>query len=175
MAKRERDWFRKMAPKGFRIRMMEPGEAPALQAIRAQAAGVAAAVQAPVQPIGDFVGWLLQHEIFVAETKAGAPIGFAAAGDLGELYWLAGLYVTPEQAGQGVGRALLGAVVARAGWFFHRALGLTTAQASAPFFEASGFTAIPRQDLPAILEERWQAECPPGASPDERRVMVKWL
>ena len=174
MAKRDRDWFRKMAPKGFRIRMMEPGEAPALQAIRDRAAG-GNGPAAETQPIGDFVLWLLQHEVFVAEMKAGEPVGFAAAGDLGELYWLAGLYVLPEHRGHGIGRALTAAVVTRAGWFFHRALGLSTAPETASFFERSGFVAILPQDFPPIIFRKVKEECPDGIALSDRAVMVKWL
>lgn len=104
--------FKGMAPQGYRIRMMEPGEAEALQRIDAAAgrllveAGHIASAD-PV-PLDRFVPFLLRHEIFVAEEKGGGPVGFAAAADLASIagaggedgegagcYWLSELSVDP--------------------------------------------------------------------------------
>ena len=183
MAKRDRDWFRALAGGGIRIRMMEPGEAPALFAILDDPRSCRAG--APPRPAGsgasgpdDRVRWLVRHEIFVAEADGGGIAGFAAAGDLVELYWLAGLFVA---AGHGEGAApaaLLEAVVKRAGWFFHRAVGLSAFREGsrhAPFFEARGFMAVSREDRPPLLEERFRAELPADTAEESRTVMVRWL
>lgn len=183
MGDKERDWFRKMGPKGYRIRMMEPGEAPALFSIlKGSSALITAAGQPPPDlvdaTLDDFVRWLLQHEVFVATTKAGEPVGFAVAGDAVDLYWLTGLHVTPDHQRRGVGSALIAAVLRRAGWFFHRAVGLSAYRDltfHAPLFSRRGFMAVLRKDFPAILEDRFLREMPSQAKEEERIVMVKWL
>lgn len=176
--------FKGLAPKGYRIRVMEPGEAPELLAIeRAATALLVAAGREELagEPplLGAFVERILAHDVFVAENKAnGTPAGFALGRDLGELYWLAELSVDPAHGRRGLGTALLAAVRARAEWFFHRALGLSTyaeVPFNAPFYEARGFVRVLRKDLPPFLLERLLSETPAGALPEDRTVMVRWL
>lgn len=174
-----------MAPKGYRIRMMEPGEAPRLLAISLAGdallikAGRGELAKAAPVPLDDFVRFLIAHEIFVAFEKAsGEPVGFAAARDIADLYWLSALSVDPDHGRQGIGAALLEAVTQRARWFFHRALGLTTYVDIAfnrPFYEHHGFMTVARKDLDGMLEARLVEETPPGAAVQDRVVMVKWL
>ncbi|WP_062208768.1 GNAT family N-acetyltransferase [Aureimonas sp. AU12] len=187
--------FKGMAPQGYRIRMMEPGEAEALQRIDAAAgrllveAGHIASAD-PV-PLDRFVPFLLRHEIFVAEEKGGGPVGFAAAADLASIagaggedgegagcYWLSELSVDPAHGRRGVGSALLAAVERRAGWFFHRAVGLSTARGVAfneLFYAKRGFLSVSPDDLTPALHQRFMAELPEGVSPDRRCVMIRWL
>lgn len=174
-----------MAPKGYRIRMMEPGEAPRLLAISRAGdallieAGRVELADAPPATLHGFVRFLLAHEIFVAVEKAtGDPVGFAAARDIVDLYWLSDMAVDPEHGRQGLGAALLHAVTERARWFFHRALGLTTYVDIAfgrRFYEHHGFMTVPRKDLMGMLEARLLQGTPPGAAVDDRALMVKWL
>ena len=174
-----------MAPKGYRIRMMEPGEAPRLLEIAQAgnalliASGRAELSAAPPLAPHDFVRFLLAHEIFVAvEKRSGVPVGFAAAQDIGDLYWLSEMAVDPNHGRRGIGAALLHAVTERARWFFHRALGLTTYVDIAfnrPFYEHHGFMTVPRKDLHGMLEARLLEETPPCAAVEDRSVMVKWL
>ena len=174
-----------MAPQGYRIRMMEPGEAPRLLNIARAgdallvAAGRTKLANAQPPELHGFVRFLVAHEIFVAVEKAsGEPVGYAAARDVVELYWLSALAVDPKHGRQGIGAALLHAVTQRARWFFHRALGLTTYADIAfnrPFYEHHGFMTVPRKDLHGMLEERLSQETPPGAAVEDRTVMVKWL
>lgn len=147
MARRARDWFHKMAPAGYRIRVMEPGEAPALLSIRAAATAGSGAGPRSIDP---FVAWLLRHEVFVAATRAGAPVGFAAAAGEGPRYWLTGLFVQPDQQGRGIGTALVEVVATRAGWFGHDQLALSAGPGTAGFFERCDFRALPRQDGPGL-------------------------
>ncbi|WP_136625081.1 GNAT family N-acetyltransferase [Aureimonas flava] len=180
-----------MAPEGYRIRMMEPGEAERLRAIDAAAgrllveAGHVARADPP--PLPDFVRFLLTHEVFVAQEKRGAPVGYAAAADLAALvgdpdaggcYWLAALAVDPAHGRRGVGSALLQAVVRRAEWFFHRAVGLSTARAlpiGEGFYAARRFVGVAEADLTPALLKRREMEWPSGAAPGSRAVMVRWL
>jgi len=79
---------------------------------------------------------LLRHETLVAEDDTG-PIGFAGLAPDGHV---TALYVRPDRMRRGVGRALLGAVLARAA---ARGIGRLYAEASAfslPLFERAGFT-----------------------------------
>lgn len=168
------------AEPSIRIRMMEPGEAPALQAVirtpSSCRAGAAPPAAGTADVSSDVVRWLLQHEIFVAEAKGGI-LGFAAARDLVDLYWIGGLFVPAGTDAATVGAGLLDAVLKRAGWFFHRALGLSTLRdgPDAPVFEARGFMTVADGDLPALLRDRRGAESPPAADEAGRIVMVKWL
>jgi 4-diphosphocytidyl-2-C-methyl-D-erythritol kinase len=172
-----------IAPDGHHIRMMEPGEAEQLYAL-ASTAGLFAD-EAP--DLADFVVWLLHHEIFVAEARSGRISGFAAARDATDLYWLSDLAIDPAFKGMGLRRALVAAVVARAGWFFHRAVGLAVAdEATADWYRRRRFLAVAPGEEPGEL--RRLARERPGRSvlgdddafPDdlvgtERTVMVHWL
>lgn len=187
--------FKELAPAGYRIRMMEPGEAERLRWIDAAAGAplVEAGHLPSAEPLppGDFVRFLLRHEVFVAARKGGEAVGFAAAADLSSLtgtereagegagcYWLSALSVDPAHARRGLGSALLAAVVARAGWFFSRAVGLSMAREPAfheTFYAKRGFLNVPPDDRTQGLDKRFQAELPPGVDPDARTVMIRWL
>lgn len=177
--------FKGQAPAGYRIRMMEPGEAEPLLAVERSGrrllieAGHAELAASNEPPLCEFVRFLLAHEVFVAISKASqAPVGFAAAAARLDLYWLAEMVVDPAHGQRGVGAALLRAVTERARWFFHRALGLSTyvdIPFNAPFYERNGFMKIARDDLNEELTERLAAECPRGSDVRDRVVMVKWL
>lgn len=138
-----------LAPEGFRVRLMEPGEAEALRTI-----GVVSGLFDPAVPdLPDFVPWLLRHEVFVAETVEGTPAGFAASRDAIDLYWLSGLAVDPAFKGRGVRKALLSAVVTRAGWFFHRAVGLAAAEREADWYRRHRFLGAGDGDLSQALRD----------------------
>ncbi|WP_279482775.1 GNAT family N-acetyltransferase [Aureimonas sp. SK2] len=183
--------FKGMAPEGYRIRMMEPGEAEALRDIDAAADRLlveAGHFPDPGLPdLGRFVAFLLAREVFVAEEKGGAAVGFAAAADLAALtgdpagggcYWLSALCVDPAHGRRGLGSALLAAVVKRAEWFFHRAVGLSTARDlpfGESFYAGHRFLRVADDDLTPALLKRYEMEWPTGASPGTRTVMVRWL
>lgn len=176
-----------MAPDGHHIRMMEPGEAERLLLL-----GTKAGLFGAVPPdIGDVVRWLVRHEVFVAETAAGRDgarlSGFAAGRDATDLYWIAGLAVDPAFRGIGLRKALLAAVVARAGWFFHRAVGLAAAKGEeADWLRRRRFLAVSADEGPEHLQ-RLRRERPgfdslasdPAGTADlvgsERIVMIHWL
>ncbi len=165
--------------------MMEPGEAQHLLAIehRAEATLVALGkselADAPGRAIGEFVAFVVEHEVFVAAEKhSGEAVGFVAARDFEDLYWISELSVDPDHQRRGVGRSLVSAVLERARWFQHRAVGLTTyadIPVGAPFYRRSGFAAVPDADCPLWLRARKQAETPPGSCETTRSVMIRWL
>lgn len=183
-----------MAPEPYRIRMMEPGEAMRLreieglarQALATTAGFPAAETVAP----GRFVQFLVTHEVFVAE-RDGEAVGYAASADLAELLagepeaaegagctWLSALAVDPAHERRGVGSALLTAVVARAGWFFQRAIALSALRdepLSQRFCTKRGFFVVPPEDRPPALRKRFEAQWVPGEDLTRRTVMVRWL
>lgn len=171
------------------IRMMEPGDPGRLRAIDIAATRLLADAGWPdlpgAPPLDHYARWLLAHEVFVAE-RGGWPVGFACARDLlpgpgeaaGSCFWLAELSVDPDHGRRGIGSALLEAVLERARWCFHRAVGLTTFRDvpfNAPFYARRGFLQVPRGDWTNGLAERFGAELPPGVAAETRVLMVKWL
>ncbi|TFF21642.1 hypothetical protein E3C22_13175 [Jiella endophytica] len=163
-----------MAPKGYRIRMMEPGEAEALHRLRQEAdAG-------QTRPsLAEFVGFLVSHEIFVAAAKkTGEVVGYAAARDAVELYLVVEIKVRPSLGDTAVAQSLLDVVTQRARWFHHRAIGLWTPLDSAndsSCYGKHGFMNVSRKDFPVGLQD--ELEPAPGhpETTANRQFRVKWL
>lgn len=159
--------FRGMGPKGYRLRMMEPGEAEVLLSIR-QASGEPGE---PPPDMAEFIRLILAHEVYVAVAKrSGEVAGYAAAAGAGPVYRLVEHRVAPEHRGRGVGSALLAAVTLRARWFGHRALALCGPVGrgdDASFYRHLGFAP----DLPLRPDPRATPETPVTGRP----AMVKWL
>ncbi|MEF2547049.1 GNAT family N-acetyltransferase [Aurantimonas sp. E1-2-R+4] len=184
MAKKPgRKAFKGLAPKGYRIRMMEPGEAEALLAIGHEAdtrlpepSNETPAVRSSLP---DFVRFLLSHEIFVAAAKRdGSPVGYAAAQERGDLYWLADHRVLTPHRCRGIGSALIAAVTQRARWFDHRAVGIPATvdnSRQAALYERNGFMTVSRKRHPAILANQRVDEMLEEAGIDAQRVLIKWL
>ena len=182
--KNGRKAFKGLAPAGYRIRMMEPGEAPRLFEIERAGALLLASVgkseaAGEQVDIERFTRFLLAHEIFVAIRKEdGLPVAYAAAAPESDLYWLAGLDVDPDHGRLGIGTALVEAVLMRASWFFFRAVGLSTygdVPCGAPFYERLGFLRVADAQLPQWLADKRRAETPGGGAGEDRTVMIKWL
>lgn len=167
--------FKGLAPKGYRIRMMEPGEAEALLAIRREGASEPAAPTC----LADFVRFLLSHEIFVAVDKRdGHPVGFAAARSRGEVYWLAEHRVLTPHRACGIGRALLAAVTQRARWFALLAVGIPATidiTRNAALNESDGFVAVPCQEVGDRLTHRKAIGTAKMGDLDTRMVWIKRL
>ncbi|NDV86479.1 GNAT family N-acetyltransferase [Aurantimonas aggregata] len=163
--------FRGMAPKGYRLRMMEPGEAEALLAIRR------ASAEPDAQPLdmADFIRLILTHEVYVAVAKReDRAVGYAVAGGRGPVYWLVDHRVAADHRGRGVGAALLDSVSLRARWFDHRALALPAPVGRdriASFYRRLGFMPASPGDLPLRPDSGPAAEMPVMGGP----VMVKWV
>ncbi|MCE7030693.1 GNAT family N-acetyltransferase [Jiella avicenniae] len=182
-SKAGRKAFKGFGPEGYRIRMMEPGEARRLLAIARRADATLIALgkteiaDAPKPSVGDFVRFLVDHEVFVAEKKrSGEAVGFAAAHATSELYWLSELSVEPDHGRRGIGSALVSAVLERARWFRHSGVGLTTytdVPVGASFYRRLGFDVLPDADCPPRLLQRKLAETPGGSRVTDRCVMTR--
>lgn len=135
-----------MAPKGYRLRMMEPGEAAALLAIR-QAAGEPAGTP---PDMAAFIRLILAHEVYVAVAKRDdRPVGYAVAGGEGPVYRLVEHCVAPAHRRRGVGTALLDCVAQRARWFDHRVLAIADPVGradNASFYRHQGFAPVSRAE-----------------------------
>lgn len=184
MAKKPgRKAFKGLAPKGYRIRMMEPGEAEALLVIRHDPAARSSEPRSGAPPgrttIADFVRFLLSHEIFVAATKRdGQPVGYAAAQERGDLYWLVEHCVLTPHRGRGIDSALIAAVTQRARWFGHRAVGIPTTVDIASFeafYVRDGFMTVSRKQRPVILANQRMDEMVEETDIEAQRVLIKWL
>lgn len=161
---------------------MEPGDLPAVSAIAA-ASDVCLGSDASLKAL------LPRYEVFVAALENGTIAGFAAAAPLSVLasdtdddgsegcFWIGALAVDPAHRRHGLGTALLGAVTARAHWFFCRALGLSTGQEANAirFAERLRFLAIDPGNWTPALHKQIGAQCPPRAPLRERRLLIRWL
>jgi N-acetylglutamate synthase-like GNAT family acetyltransferase len=79
------------------------------------------------------------NEFFVAE-ESGAVVGFAELSRADSE--VQGLYVSPEVAGRGVGRKLLGTLEERARAFGLKSLRLTSSLNAVSFYEREGFRPL---------------------------------
>jgi N-acetylglutamate synthase-like GNAT family acetyltransferase len=93
--------------------------------------------------------------------------GVAGSERYGATWLLRSLAVDPSSRGQGIGSALLAAVVADARQRGARAIFLLTTDA-ADFFAAHGFSTIPRATVPGVLQASEELR---GACPDTATVM----
>ncbi|MCQ0989159.1 GNAT family N-acetyltransferase [Jiella marina] len=169
-----------MAPKGYRIRMMEPGEAPALHALRGRVLMAAIdTATAPAISLSDFVTFLVTREIYVAEEKATGEIaGYAAAGGWIDLYWISEIMVDPDRPQASLEDALLVCVTERARWFHHRAIALRApldSQVDPPSHVRHGFMKVSRKDWTPSIEEMVAEEANALKTSLPRAIHVKWL
>jgi putative acetyltransferase len=79
------------------------------------------------------------NEFFVAEEN-GAVVGFGELDQIGEE--IAGLYVSPEVAGRGVGQKLLCTLEEKARAFGLKSLRLTSSLNAVSFYERAGFKSL---------------------------------
>lgn len=172
-----------MLPAGFSIREPRGGDLAALHGIEARATALLAAHGHPAladieTSMEDLAAFLRSGTTFVAVDAADEPRGFAVARDIGDLYWLGELSVDPALGRRGIGSALLDAVVERARWAFHSAVGLSTFRDvpfNAPFYARRGFLEVGLDDAPAAIRARVESEVPTGAKLSERVLMVRKL
>jgi GNAT superfamily N-acetyltransferase len=168
---------------------MAPGDLAALA--RIEAAADRAPAEGAAKGLAALTPFLLRHEVFVAETERGRPVGFAAAAPLSSLdpgdaggegaegcFWIGALRVDPAGAPAKTPAALLGAVADRARWFFCRALGIAVPREGAygaGFYRAEGFLAVDPADWTPALRKRFDAQCPAHVLPETRCLMIRWL
>jgi GNAT superfamily N-acetyltransferase len=144
----------------YAIEPAQPEHVPQLATIERAAARLFPPAVIPAQ-LGDEVvpvevlaqaqeqGWL-----WVALDPGGSPVGFALARPTGEAVFLVEVDVHPEHGRKGLGRALVGAVVAQAQAEGYAAVTLTTFAHlpwNAPFYESVGFRRLQASEHSADL------------------------
>ena len=116
--------------------------------------------------------------LWVAADSNDRAVGFAVASDPGPCFFLHELSVDPARGREGIGSALLEAVVAHARWAFHSAVALDTFRTvpfNAPFYSRHGFLAMEPGAVHPEIADIVRAARPPGIHPASRVVMVKRL
>ncbi|NNF57161.1 MAG: GNAT family N-acetyltransferase [Rhodothermaceae bacterium] len=130
------------------IRTATEADVPALAALYAAAARAAGpAVYTPEQvetwatfaETRAFRQWVVDAHTLVAEADDGRPIGFSGLAEDGHV---TALYIHPDRMRQGVGSALLRAVLARAEAQGLERLYVETNPFSRPLFERFGFRLV---------------------------------
>ena len=116
-------------------------------------------------------------DMFVAVDAGDLPVGFASTRALQGYLHLRELSVDPAHGRRGLGRALVGAVIAAAQGAGHRGVSLSTFRSvpfNQPFYESLGFRELMPGDAPQVLVSAYQAEIPRGIDPAER-VLMRYL
>lgn len=113
--------------------------------------------------------------VFVAVEAGGVPVGYAAAIPIDSWSHLRELAVHPAHGRKGLGRALVGAVVAAARKGGRTGVSLTTFRAvpfNRLFYEKLGFRELPPGEAPQMLAEAFRREVPAGIDPADRLLML---
>ncbi|MBO6717075.1 MAG: GNAT family N-acetyltransferase [Rhizobiaceae bacterium] len=113
--------------------------------------------------------------VFVAAGANDAPVGYAVAIRLGDWSHLRELSVHPNHGRQGLGRALVRAVIAAAQNTGAAGVSLSTFRDipfNRPFYETLGFREMPLADAPLALAEAFRREVPDGIDPAKRVLMI---
>ncbi len=145
---------------------------------RFRAHGHPGIADAPAASPEIFMALWTGHDVLVAVGPDGEPVGFAAAVPVDRFLHLAELSVDPNHGRIGVGRALVGAIVALARERGLAGVTLTTFRAvpfNAPFYVRLGFAEMPMADAPEVLREQFLAELPPLVAVDARVLMIRRL
>ncbi|MBO0906125.1 hypothetical protein [Jiella sonneratiae] len=183
-SKAGRKAFGGIAPKGHRIRMMEPGEAEALLSLRrAGHADADARLSRPAETASpslcDFVEYLVTREIFVCEEKkSGAIAAYAAASALFELYLVEEIVVGPDHAGSGADAALIRAVTRRARWFHHRAVAVLAwldSPSESAFYDENAFMKVSRKHLSPNLQAELETRAGRFGATGQPGLRLRWL
>lgn len=128
--------------------------------------------------LGDTQRLIADKALWVAADEGDRAVGFAAASDPGPCFYLHELSVDPERGREGIGTALLEAVVVHARWAFHSAVALDTFRTvpfNAPFYSRHGFMAMEPGAVHPDIADLVREGRPRGIHPASRVVMVKRL
>lgn len=170
-------------PDGYQLRGFDHGDLEALWHIERRATGLLADQGYPQLVLSElslteFETSLTGKGVWVAAGRGNDAIGYACAGQVDTLFWLHQMSVDPAHGNNGIGTALLAAVVDHAKWAFHNAIGLTTFKDvafNAPFYSKAGFLRVNRDSAAAWLQQQFDDECPHGVDPSTRTIMVRKL
>lgn len=161
----------------FQIRPARAADLPHLPAIEAEAAQrfVEAGLFNATDVTGTLpVAFLEQCRVFVADVED-APVGFAATQDIDEFCHLHEIDVLTAYGGQGVGRALMAAVIDDARARGKLAVTLSTFRDVAwngPFYARLGFEAVSPVALGAPYAAFRQKEVEAGLDISARDLMM---
>lgn len=97
--------------------------------------------------------YVQRHPVFVAETEAGI-VGVAALEESPPESEITHLWVLPDSQGEGVGRALVSAVAARARECGSASLRIESDPNAVPFYERLGAIAVGEIPAPVCGEDR---------------------
>lgn len=170
-------------PQGYTLRGFEPDDLPALWQVESAATRLQASqgylelLEQSADPLA-FEAQFAGKGVWIAADKNNQAIGYATAGELADLFWLHQMSVDPSHGRQGIGTALLMAVINHAKWAFHSAIGLSTFRDvafNAPFYEKAGFMRVNAASMSPALQAQLVKECPPGIDIATRVLMVRRL
>ncbi|MFJ2478916.1 GNAT family N-acetyltransferase [Pseudomonas sp. NPDC087598] len=164
------------------VRRASPADAAALPAIERSAAelfrrdpALAWLADAEVPGVEQHVQAIEEMCVWVVES-AGQPLaGFLRALEIDNQLHIEELSVSQDFQGQGMGRALVLAVIEQARRMQLQAVTLTTFRDlpwNAPFYQRLGFAVLTRQDTPPHLLSALQSEIAHGF-PGERRCAMR--
>jgi len=143
-------------PLTVHLRSFQPGDEAALRALfHASVHGLASAHYSPAQlnawapPVHDAAQWaerLRANQPFVALVDSPGAPAIAGFADLQPTGYIDMFFVAPEFARRGVARALMAHLHAQAAQRGIHRLHADVSLAAEPFFTASGFTVLARQE-----------------------------
>lgn len=160
-----------MTPPPTAIRTARRDELPALAAIERRAAErfggeqLPAALREHTVPLDQLEASCQAGLVWVAATPDGALVGFLVATVEDGFVHLVELSVLPSWGRQGVGAALLAALLARAQDHGAAAVTLTTFEQvpwNAPWYRRRGFEPVPPAACPPHLQRHLANECAAG-------------
>jgi GNAT superfamily N-acetyltransferase len=144
-------------------------------ATRFASVGLAAAVELPIQSIEALRADCDRGQLLVAADEQDRPVGFAVFDVYEDEAYLREIDVVPEHAGNGLGRRLIQAVIARTREAGLPRLTLATYRDvpfNAPFYSRLGFRVVDETQMSARLARLRQGERRNGCEIAPRVAMV---
>ncbi len=126
-------------------------------------------------PVADFNRMLGACHVLVACSSDDQPVGLAAIQPLDGGCWLRLLAVDPDHGRRGIGSELLRETIRHGRSIGASQCGLSTFRDIAfnqPFYEAMGFREQTLSEATSSQRDRFEAEVPEEARPDQRVLMV---
>lgn len=169
-------------PDGYAIRPYREADAAALADAEARAGrlfaahGFAELAETPAMAPDAFHARATAGETLVCAHRGDGPVAFAITGPVGPFLHLMELSVDPAHGRQGIGAALLDAVVARSVDAGLAGVSLSTFRDvpfNAPFYARHGFLPCAPGEAPAATRARFLLEIPPGIAPETRLIMLR--
>ncbi|MEW6270010.1 MAG: GNAT family N-acetyltransferase [Thermodesulfobacteriota bacterium] len=164
----------------YAIRLARPGDVARLARIeRASAAlfrpyGFARQFARETVPADQLAAAVEARSLWIAADERDRPVGFALLDELDGNAHLHEIDVDPRHGRRGLGRALLGTVIAAARERRFPAITLTTFRHvpwNAPFYASMGFRVIAERELSEVLRAVLRAEAARGLPAKERVAM----